>query len=386
VSAVFSRIKHTVAVTKVGAGKVISSPSGIDCGPTCSGVFNQGDPLTLTATPDDGREFVGWSGSCTGSNPVCSLTISVAIATVATFRDVPIRLTVTRTGDGSVTSQPAGISCGSTCGFDFLKNSTVTLTAAPASGAFFAGWGGACSGGALTCTVKLDAAKTATAAFRTPALTLSALAFNVRWSRSQATGSLDVAGTTTDGAEILVTLATAAPLPLTLSSGAFKISVPMPAGLLPGPQHVVITAVSHGINLPPTDRQVVLKGPPEGVVSEVTFSSTENGPPVDKYPQGAKELFARFRFAAPPQRVCKQKRIRNKKTKKVRVKRVCTARQITVTWFRPNGEAAGAPVKKAFSAVVTTFVRSNVVLPSGRWRVELRAGRVLVRDAEVVVG
>jgi Divergent InlB B-repeat domain len=44
-------------------------------------------------------------------------------------------------------------------------NSSVTLTAAPASGATFTGWGGSCTGKALTCTVQMSAAKSVSAAF-----------------------------------------------------------------------------------------------------------------------------------------------------------------------------------------------------------------------------
>jgi hypothetical protein len=79
-------------------------------------------------------------------------------------------LTVSKTGAGSgtVTSAPAGVNCGATCTANFNSGSSVTLTATPASGAVFSGWGGACSGTG-TCTVTMDSAKTVTANF-TPAV------------------------------------------------------------------------------------------------------------------------------------------------------------------------------------------------------------------------
>jgi hypothetical protein len=58
-------------------------------------------------------------------------------------------LTVQLTGDGggSVTSNPAGLTCDAkTCTGSFAKGTTVTLTATAASGALFGGWGGACTG------------------------------------------------------------------------------------------------------------------------------------------------------------------------------------------------------------------------------------------------
>jgi uncharacterized repeat protein (TIGR01451 family) len=66
---------------------------------------------------------------------------------------------------GSVTSVPAAIQCGGTCSGDFLDGSQVVLTAAPVAGATFAGWGGACSGTAATCTLTIAGAQAVTAAF-----------------------------------------------------------------------------------------------------------------------------------------------------------------------------------------------------------------------------
>lgn len=69
------------------------------------------------------------------------------------------------TGKGVVTSSPAGISCGTACAAAYPVNATVTLTASANGNAVFTGWSGACSGTSLTCSVKMDANKTATANF-----------------------------------------------------------------------------------------------------------------------------------------------------------------------------------------------------------------------------
>ena len=75
------------------------------------------------------------------------------------------QVTVTKSGNGTVTSNPAGISCGTTCSASFTSGTSVTLTAAPGSGNSFSGWSGACSGTDSTCIVTMSAAKTVTASF-----------------------------------------------------------------------------------------------------------------------------------------------------------------------------------------------------------------------------
>jgi PASTA domain/Divergent InlB B-repeat domain len=42
-------------------GSVTSSTAGIDCGMTCSRDFDFGTRVTLTATPESGAVFAGWS-------------------------------------------------------------------------------------------------------------------------------------------------------------------------------------------------------------------------------------------------------------------------------------------------------------------------------------
>lgn len=73
-------------------------------------------------------------------------------------------LSLTPPANGSVTSSPAGIACGATCSaVDIGGGTQLTLTATPASGYRFAGWGGGCSGSTnpLTLTLAADTACTA---------------------------------------------------------------------------------------------------------------------------------------------------------------------------------------------------------------------------------
>lgn len=77
-------------------------------------------------------------------------------------------LTINKSGNGygTVSSFPAGINCGNTCSASFSQGSTLNLTATPILNSIFTGWSGTCSGTG-TCSVTMDADKTATATFQT---------------------------------------------------------------------------------------------------------------------------------------------------------------------------------------------------------------------------
>src|SRR5438105_11699992 len=154
VTATFTATAQTFALTVgkagTGSGAVTSSPAGISCGDTCSGSYASGTVVTLTATPGGASTFSGWiGGACTGTG-TCSVTMSAARAVAATFTATAqtFALTVGKagTGSGTVTSVPAGISCGATCTGSYASATAVTLTATPAAGSTFSGWSGACTG------------------------------------------------------------------------------------------------------------------------------------------------------------------------------------------------------------------------------------------------
>jgi hypothetical protein len=155
---------HPLTVAIDGPGRVDSDLPGIECPPACSIPWEAGTAVTLTAMPSAGLRFVGWAGACSGREP-CRLTVTGPASVTATFGPRAFRLTVRSTGNGRVTSRPAGIACGGRCSAAFTAGTTVRLTARPARGWRFAGWSGACRGRG-TCVVRATADRSVRATFR----------------------------------------------------------------------------------------------------------------------------------------------------------------------------------------------------------------------------
>ncbi|MFZ1641090.1 MAG: SBBP repeat-containing protein [Candidatus Contendobacter sp.] len=172
----------TVSVTGggTGSGAITSSPAGIACivpdPVTNPGGLNLGDcyegyvsgtEVTLTATPDTGSTFAGWSGDCKLLTP-CVLVVDANKQVAATFNkstaSTTFALAVTLVGSGKVTSNPTGINCGADCTENYVSGTEVTLTATASQGFFFAGWSGACTGTG-TCKVVMNQNTNVTATF-----------------------------------------------------------------------------------------------------------------------------------------------------------------------------------------------------------------------------
>ncbi len=157
-----------------GSGTVTSTPSGISCPSSCLSAFPDNTNVTLTATAAAGSTFGGFSPNCVPPNPQtnppsCTIPIATSDVTVtATFNGgTGVALTVTEagTGAGAVTSAPAGITCPSTCSANFASGTQVTLTATPAAGSTFTGWGGSTCEGTSPCTFTISTATSVVANF-----------------------------------------------------------------------------------------------------------------------------------------------------------------------------------------------------------------------------
>ncbi|NJK89868.1 MAG: hypothetical protein HC923_11050 [Myxococcales bacterium] len=162
------RIRHRLTANRTGsgAGRILSTPDGINCGSTCTFEFLEGSEVVLDANPQGESTFAGWTGDCTGLGD-CVVTMDRDRSVGAIFEGESFLLEVTKagTGDGVVTSDPSGIDCGAKCSDPFAAEEQVELTALPDPGHVFTGWSGDCSGADPTCQFSMDGPRAVTATF-----------------------------------------------------------------------------------------------------------------------------------------------------------------------------------------------------------------------------
>ena len=141
-----------------GQGTVVApvgSGEGINCGETCVENYPDGTPITLTAEPEIGSTFTGW----TGENCADELTLTDDMHCTATFEplpDVTLTLAIDGKGKGHITREPAGEVCGEHC-YRYLSGTEITLTALPGAAAVLTAWSGDCEGSTESITLTLTA-------------------------------------------------------------------------------------------------------------------------------------------------------------------------------------------------------------------------------------
>jgi hypothetical protein len=160
----------TVTTTGTGTGTVTSSPSGIDCGATCSFGFPDNTVVFLTGAAGVNTAAVVWAGCETVTlEEKCKVTMSTAKAVTAKFDILQRSLKVAKVGSGSgtVTSSPGGIECGATCSASYVIGTVVTLSAVSGPNTLPVTWSGCAKivevGGEEECEVTMSTAKTVTA-------------------------------------------------------------------------------------------------------------------------------------------------------------------------------------------------------------------------------
>jgi arylsulfatase A-like enzyme len=153
----------TLDTSGAGTGTVTSAPDGLTCQTGCERPFLQDAVVTLTATPDDGSTFVGWSGGgCSGADE-CVLSMDADHEVTATFRHVSHTLDLVVSGPGTVVDGD-DLDCGGgdpdtgSCDAAYSDDTAVHLVAIPDDGQGITSWtGGGCAGTSSSCDLHLDA-------------------------------------------------------------------------------------------------------------------------------------------------------------------------------------------------------------------------------------
>ena len=142
ITANFSLIPvYTITVSAEDGGSVSSE----------GGEYQQGTQLTLTATPDEGYEFSGWSDGSTEATRV--ITASENLTLTASFSELIINYTLTvSSGEGGSVNSEGG---------EYQEGTEVTLTASASEGYRFIGWSDGTTEESITITLNSDTAITA---------------------------------------------------------------------------------------------------------------------------------------------------------------------------------------------------------------------------------
>lgn len=144
--------RYTVDVAVQGAGAVFLAPA--------AEAFPEGTAVTVTAEPDEGWAFSGWTGDLSGEEASQSISVTQDLVATAVFTEIPpdsFQLSVSVEGQGNVALDPAG--------GVYEAGTAVGLTATPAEGWAFAEWTGALTGSSDVETRVVDADQAVTARF-----------------------------------------------------------------------------------------------------------------------------------------------------------------------------------------------------------------------------
>jgi hypothetical protein len=146
-------------------------------------------PWNPTRSRGRGADFLGWSslgltvlsdcaaqgisGDPSSDANYLATTFHPCVGALPSLGQL-LSMTTAGTGVGTVTSDPPGISCGTSCSYSFADGTSVSLFAKPAKGSSFSGWSGACSGAGV-CTVSMGQPRSVVATFtlHSPTLTVA---------------------------------------------------------------------------------------------------------------------------------------------------------------------------------------------------------------------
>ena len=110
------------------------------------GDYSEGTQVSITATPDEGYEFSGWSDGNTEATRVITASEDLTLTATFTELEYSYQLTVSAGEGGSVSSE----------GGEYNEGTEVTITATPDEGYRFTGWSDGNTEDSITITITED--------------------------------------------------------------------------------------------------------------------------------------------------------------------------------------------------------------------------------------
>ncbi len=156
VTALFEKQEYPLTIDIEGEGSV--SQQVIQSRTTD---YPHGTLVELTAEPDTGWKFVGWSGDVSGEENPVTVTVEDETTVTATFERIEYPLTIEIEGQGEVEQEI--VSTPKTTDYPF--ETVVELMAIPAEGWVFTGWDGDLEGSENPQTITITEEKNVTAVF-----------------------------------------------------------------------------------------------------------------------------------------------------------------------------------------------------------------------------
>ncbi len=148
----------------------LASPlAGGSVTPASGSFYPAGATVNLQATANSGYAFSSWTGSvATSGSAATTVVMNGPQSVTASFApQFVLNASVTPGNGGTITGTVGGqnFNCSSTCSATGTGGSSVTLTAAPASGYAFSSWTGCASTSGASCTVTLSGTVSVSATF-----------------------------------------------------------------------------------------------------------------------------------------------------------------------------------------------------------------------------
>ncbi len=152
-----SIIQYTLTIDTTAGGTTDPAPG--------SYTYDYGTEVSVTAVPNSGYQFSGWSGDATGTTNPITVTMDGDKSITANFSTIQYTLTIAAGAGGTTNPAPGN--------YTYDTGTQVAVTAVPNDGYQFSHWSGDASGTTNPITITMDADKSITANFHPTQCTLT---------------------------------------------------------------------------------------------------------------------------------------------------------------------------------------------------------------------